>query len=294
MSDFRNRRRCTGRPAGGVAALFCLALAFALSGCPNPAAAPVLPAGPTGLSSRAGVDRIELSWTDREGATGYDLYWAASPDTDLEDATKVAGATSPCMVTGLTDGMEYYFRVVASVDGEDTAPSEELSVECGYTLGGPGPGGGYLFYDKGAYSNGWRYMECAPTDQSAGVVYGVPGSGSTNSDIGTGAENTITIVGLVGSGAYAARICHDLSLGGYDDWFLPSYEEMKQMRGLYTAGIGDFTTNEYWTSYYMYLSITPGNGVFSPFYVKVSNSECGFPWSDASTLQYRVRAARRF
>jgi len=239
------------------------------------------------------VDRIEVSWTDREDATGYDLYWAASPDTDLEDATMVAGATSPCMVTGLADGTEYYFRVVASVDGEDTAPSEELSVECGYTLGGPGPGGGYLFYDKGAYSDGWRYMECAPSDQSSGVGYGYPPSGSTTAGIGTGAENTNAIVALVGSGTYAARICYDLSLGGYDDWFLPSTTEMLEMRGLYNAGIGGFASSEYWTSVYSYLTVI-GAPFFAPRYVKVSNGTNSFTWSDPTTLQYRVRAARRF
>jgi hypothetical protein len=27
-----------------------------------------------------------------------------------------------------------------------------------------GPGGGYVFYDKGNYKNGWRYKECSPFD----------------------------------------------------------------------------------------------------------------------------------
>ncbi|MDR2632603.1 MAG: hypothetical protein LBC51_03150 [Treponema sp.] len=30
--------------------------------------------------------------------------------------------------------------------------------------GVPGPAGGYVFYDKGTYAEGWRYLECAPED----------------------------------------------------------------------------------------------------------------------------------
>jgi hypothetical protein len=31
-----------------------------------------------------------------------------------------------------------------------------------YPIGGTGPAGGHIFYDKGSYSNGWRYLEAAP------------------------------------------------------------------------------------------------------------------------------------
>jgi len=33
-----------------------------------------------------------------------------------------------------------------------------------YHIGDTGPAGGIVFYDKGSYSNGWRYMEVAPND----------------------------------------------------------------------------------------------------------------------------------
>ena len=37
---------------------------------------------------------------------------------------------------------------------------------------GKGPAGGYVFYDKGSYSDGWRYLEAAPADLR--LIRGVP------------------------------------------------------------------------------------------------------------------------
>ena len=41
-----------------------------------------------------------------------------------------------------------------------------------YKVGDEGPAGGIIFYDKGEYSDGWRYLEAAPAD--VWLVDGVP------------------------------------------------------------------------------------------------------------------------
>lgn len=51
--------------------------------------------------------------------------------------------------------------------------------------------------------------------------------GRTDSAFGTGNTNTKRIVALLGdTTTYAAKICSDFNGGNYDDWFLPSLDEL--------------------------------------------------------------------
>ena len=136
-----------------------------------------------------------------------------------------------------------------------------------------GPAGGYIFYDKGSYYkadftivkaagngtvpinpnyDGWRYLEAAPYDQSAGTewgCYGVSISGAGGTAVGTGKQNTIDIEAGCTIAGTAADICANLSLGGYSDWFLPSKDELNLMyENLKVFGVGSFAGTKYWSS----------------------------------------------
>lgn len=124
------------------------------------------------------------------------------------------------------------------------------------TIGEKGPAGGLIFYDKGSYSNGWRYLEAAPastewTDKPWGI-YGTM-IGGTGTEIGTGKRNTAKIVTWLnshGKTGRAAQLCDALVYGGYSDWFLPSKGELNLMyKNLKLNGIGGFAVGPlYWSS----------------------------------------------
>ncbi len=173
---------------------------------------------------------------------------------------------------------------------------------------GKGPSGGYVFYDKGSYSDGWRYLEAAPTDLSSTYPFGFYRTSSSGSNttvgtkyaIGTGKSNTEALVKAMGettytsdSGTtkviYAAKACYDYSITVndvlYDDWFLPSKSELDLMyTNLYKNGEGSFADSIfYWSSsehsddYAWNQNFSNGNQYYRPRY----NS-------------YRVRPIRAF
>jgi hypothetical protein len=45
----------------------------------------------------------------------------------------------------------------------------------------------------------------------------------------------------------AVRLCGDLVLGGYSDWYLPSRDELNQLY-INRVAIGGFANNYYWSS----------------------------------------------
>jgi hypothetical protein len=123
-----------------------------------------------------------------------------------------------------------------------------------YRVGDRGPAGGWIFYDLGFYMDGWRYLEAAPQDFPVSVKWTTAGIGtfSTETGLGTGRKNTSYLVSLLkknGENTRAAQVVSIPEYGGYDDWFLPSKDELNQIyENLKKKRIGDFSNNVYWSS----------------------------------------------
>jgi DUF1680 family protein len=129
----------------------------------------------------------------------------------------------------------------------------------GYAIGDTGPAGGFIFYENPNYAtDGWRYLEAAPFDQSGGAKWGcfrtaIPGA--SGKEIGTGEKNTADMLAACAEQGSAAHLCANLSVSGVRGWYLPSTDELALMyRNLKAAGLGDFRDGgladnfNYWTS----------------------------------------------
>jgi hypothetical protein len=131
-----------------------------------------------------------------------------------------------------------------------------------YKVGDTGPAGGIVFYDKGNNSGGWRYLEAAPASTEVKTFWAseeFPVDSILNvRAMGTGKSNTAFIMRQAASKGggfdWAAEVCDALSINDYDDWFLPSQDELHMMYGnLARRGLGEFKAEWYWSS-------TPYNG----------------------------------
>lgn len=96
-----------------------------------------------------------------------------------------------------------------------------------FNINQDGPGGGLVFYDKGYYSDGWRYMEARVIGSGSYDGQGIFG---TLDEIGSGKRNTYLALNQWASTSAAARLVANYSVfeNGvlYDDWYLPSIDEL--------------------------------------------------------------------
>jgi len=108
--------------------------------------------------------------------------------------------------------------------------------------------GGYIFYIDSASATG---LVVSPNDISTGGVWGSTTilTGASDQTIGSGRANTTTIINTSGASNTAAKNCDDLVLNGYFDWYLPSFDELKEIyNNLSFPGYVGFLSVRYWSS----------------------------------------------
>ena len=179
---------------------------------------------------------------------------------------------------------------VTTVDGGKTAT---CVVTVNPVAVGDSYGGGKVAYilvegDTGYDANVQHGLIAAAADQTpsdSGIQWyngSYVTTGATGTAIGTGQANTTAIVTAQGAGSYAAQLCNDLTEGGYDDWFLPSKDELNKLY-LNKGTIGGFADYYYWSS-----------SEYDAYYAWSQNSLNGLQYSNLKHYTYRVRAVRAF
>jgi hypothetical protein len=148
-----------------------------------------------------------------------------------------------------------------------------------YNVGDKGPGGGFIFYKDLTRAAGSQYFEVACAGWSDGTCGGsdltdpqftwgcylTPITGADGTAIGDGEQNTTDIVTSCATAGIAAKVADALVLGGQDDWFVPSKDELNALckwaygdtvnavcnndgKGSFSLTYGGFSNNVYWSS----------------------------------------------
>ncbi len=164
-----------------------------------------------------------------------------------------------------------------------------------YEVGDTGPAGGIIAYINPSEEGSWSYLEVAlPTWSGAeeDPAYPFGGRGVKIPDlsdaVGSGMANTARIVETLTplvSLEFAAEVCDDLVLGGFDDWFLPSQEEMTRIyENLAAHNIGSFHEKK------AYMTSSKGNSINAQLFSMAK----GTPSWGAKTAPFLVRPVRVF
>ncbi len=231
--------------------------------------------------------------------TAKGVCWGIHQNPTIADSMTLNGAgagsyTSTLM--NLNPNTTYYVRAYAT-NGVGTVYGNEVSFVSGTLAIGQSYQGGKIAYilqygDPGYIAGEEHGLIAAPYDQGTAEwgCYGTAILGADGTAIGTGNQNTIDIINGCSTSGIAARICGDLILNGYSDWYLPSLDELNQLY-VNRLAIGGFVSTyaTYYCSSSEYLNIHTWFQCFD-----AGGFPSGFQDGFYKYFPYYVRAVRSF
>lgn len=212
---------------------------------------------------------------------------------DVEGTFTYTPGNGAALTVGNTQNLKVDFTPTDAVTYNTATKTVTINV-VGLSVGDNYQGGviAYILQsDDPGYEEGVQHgLIAAPSDQGIVTWYntGYMITGASNAQIGSGQANTNTIISSQGNtGTYAAKLCQDLVIDTYSDWYLPSIDELTKLYNN-RVSIGGFASNGvYWSS----TEITGTYAAENVWYVDFKYS--GTYGSDKSYLKM-VRAIRSF
>lgn len=189
------------------------------------------------------------------------VFWGTSSNPEISGSKlQIDNGTGTFSfnLTSLTCNSTYYFRAYAiNISGISYGNVESFTAKL--AIGEAYQGGiiAYLFQlsDPGYISGEVHGIIAAPSDLTR-AEWGCFGTGISGADgiaLGTGNQNTTEIVFGCSTAGIAAALCNDLILNSFNDWYLPSKDELNKL----------------------YLNKDAIKGFSSVYYVYWSSSEVG-------------------
>ncbi len=172
---------------------------------PPPAANP--PPAPSNVSvARGGDGAIEVDWQGSTTASQYNVYWSSNPGVTPANGARQVATAPPAIVSGLTDGVNYYVVVTAENAAGESAASFEAQGVAGAAVpvrvtgvrATPGDGEALVEWDTQANADSYRIsLDGAVVTDSPHLVTGL-----TNGEI---YEVTVTATNSAGDGPASWR-----------------------------------------------------------------------------------------
>ena len=255
-------------------------------------------------TATAGFEQATITFSapQHDGGAAITTYMATSSPGGIRGTVSGPGS-GEITVTGLTNGEDYTFTVTAINENGTSAPSSASNEVTPNVQVGDLLQGGVVYYvaptptdldGDGKVDIG---LICAVEDQSTAIEWILGGASQTNANgntleaIGKGQTNTTAMMNQAGYTGGAAQVAEDYSVTDngvtYNDWFLPSLEELNEMYSQKNsieaaAGVTPFGTH-YWSS-----------SEHNSSKAKSVDMSSGSDSNTNKNTPYRVRAIRTF
>jgi len=193
--------------------------------------------------------------SDGNGTITRGICWSINSNPTIALNTKTSDGNGMgnfvSSMSNLIANTTYYVRAYATNEAGTVYGNQTTFTTTSHFIGESCLGGivVYLFQpgDTG-YVAGIQHGIIAGSELTDGYDWG-SAIVATDTLVGRGKYNTLQIISS--GGQYAASVCADLVQSGYDDWYLPSYYELKAISAYQSANTltgNYFGRGPYWSS----------------------------------------------